>query len=56
MSKKLLTAEQVANILQVHHLTVLKLIKQGKLKAVKVGRIYRITEAALDNFINKHST
>ncbi|MBT5016042.1 excisionase family DNA-binding protein [Candidatus Peregrinibacteria bacterium] len=56
MGKRLYTAEQVSKILQVHHLTVLKLIKQKKLKAVKVGRVYRITEAALNTFIDNYST
>lgn len=56
MAPRLLTAEQVAAHLQVHHLTVLKLIKQKKIKAVKVGRVYRITEAALEEFLRKNST
>jgi len=56
MGTRLYTAEQVATMLQVHHLTVLKLIKQKKLKAVKVGRVYRITEAALNAFLDNYST
>ena len=56
MSKRVLTAEQVAKILQIHHLTVLKLIKQKKLKAAKVGRVYRIRESAIDDFLDKYST
>ncbi|HCW32150.1 MAG: hypothetical protein UT55_C0002G0012 [Candidatus Peregrinibacteria bacterium GW2011_GWE2_39_6] len=52
----LLTAEQVASRLQIHHLTVLKLIKAKKLKAVKLGRVYRIREEALDDFIERYST
>lgn len=51
-----MTAEQVAKTLQVHHFTVLKLIKQGKLKAVKLGRVYRIKPSAVDAFIDKYST
>jgi excisionase family DNA binding protein len=56
MTKRLLTAEQVADLLQVHHLTVLKLIKKGKLKAVKLGRVYRIQPSAVDDFIEAYST
>ena len=56
MANRILTAEQVATILQVHHLTVLKLIKQKKLKAAKVGRVYRIRESAIDDFLDKYST
>lgn len=56
MAERLWTAEQVAETLQVHHLTVLKLIKQGKLKAVKLGRIYRIKPQAVQEFLDKFST
>jgi excisionase family DNA binding protein len=55
MANRILTAEQVAKVLQVHHLTVLKLIKQKKLKASKVGRVYRIRESAIDDFLDKYS-
>jgi excisionase family DNA binding protein len=56
MGTKIYTAEQVAKLLQVHHLTVLKLIKQKKLKAVRVGRVYRITESAINAFLENYST
>ena len=56
MAEQLLTAEQVARMLQVHHLTVLKLIKQKKLKAVKVGRVYRILPQAVNDFLKKYAT
>ncbi|PIP66691.1 excisionase [Candidatus Peregrinibacteria bacterium CG22_combo_CG10-13_8_21_14_all_44_10] len=54
MGNRLLTAEQVAKELQVHHLTVLKFIKQKKLKAIRLGRVYRIRETDLENFLNKY--
>ncbi len=47
------TTEQVAKMLQLHHLTVLKYIKAGKLKAIKLGRVYRVTESALNSFLEK---
>ena len=56
MANRILTAEQVADILQVHHLTVLKLIKQKKLKATRLGRVYRIKESAIEEFLDKFST
>jgi len=52
----LLTPEQVAGLLQIHHLTVLKLIKDKKLRAVKLGRVYRVQEADLATFITSHQT
>lgn len=54
MGNRLHTPEQVAKILQVHHLTVLKFIKQKKLKAIKLGRVYRIKDKDLDSFLNKY--
>ncbi|KKT19093.1 MAG: hypothetical protein UW03_C0024G0007 [Candidatus Peregrinibacteria bacterium GW2011_GWA2_43_8] len=48
-----MTPEQVAKTLQLHHLTVLKLIKQRKLRAIKFGRVYRIRESDLDSFLDK---
>jgi excisionase family DNA binding protein len=50
--EEILTAEQVAQILQVHPFTVLKFIKQGKLKASKLGRVYRIRKSDVDSFLD----
>lgn len=51
MDEKFFTPEQVADILQVHPYTVLKFIRQGKLKAVKLGRVYRIKQSEVENFL-----
>lgn len=45
--------EQVAKKLQIHWQTVLRLIKSGKLIAMKLGRGYRIDPKDLDDFINR---
>lgn len=55
ISKKhpqLLTTNQVAEILQVTKRTIFRYIKNGKLKAVKIGQ-WRIKKEDLDKFINK---
>jgi excisionase family DNA binding protein len=52
MEETILTVEQVAQILQVHPFTVLKFIKQGKLKAAKLGRVYRIRRSEVDRFLD----
>ena len=52
----LLTVEQVAQILQVHWQTVLTYIKSGKLKALKLGRGYRIDPKDLEAFIENNKT
>lgn len=55
MQEKILTPDQVSQILQVHPFTVLKFIKQGRLKASKLGRVYRIRESDLEGFLDQTS-
>lgn len=55
MIEQFLTTEQVANILQVHPFTILKFIKEGKLAGVKLGRVYRIKESAMMQFLEDRS-
>lgn len=45
-----LSVRQVAYILKVHHLTIRRYIKEGKLKAVRVGGNVRIRENDLNDF------
>ncbi len=52
MEEVILTPDQVSQILQVHPFTVLKFIKQGKLKASKLGRVYRIRRSDVDVFLD----
>ncbi len=56
MQEKILTPEQVAEILQIHQYTVLKFIKQGKLQASKLGRVYRIKESDVEAFLDEASS
>ena len=55
MIEKFLTTEQAANILQVHPFTILKYIKEGKLKGIKLGRVYRIQESDMVQFLEDRS-
>lgn len=52
MEDRFYTTEQVAKILQLHPFTILKFIKQGKLKGVKLGRRYRIKESDINSFVD----
>lgn len=56
MIERLMTPEQVAEALQLHHLTVLKFIKEKKLKSIKLGRVYRISETDLNEFLQAQAT
>ncbi|MEK9132697.1 MAG: helix-turn-helix domain-containing protein [Patescibacteria group bacterium] len=52
---EILTVEDAAKILHLHPFTILKLIRAGKLKASKIGRVYRIRTQAIEDFMDKYS-
>ena len=56
VNDKFYTVQEVADLLQVHWQSVLNYIKNGKLKALKLGKGYRISQEALDEFISNHTT
>ena len=53
---KLFTVEEVSEKLQVHWQTVLNYIKSGELRAVRIGRGYRIAPEDLQSFIEARKT
>jgi excisionase family DNA binding protein len=48
MSDKVYTVEQFAELVKLHPKTVLRFIKEGRVRAVKVGRAYRILRSELE--------
>ncbi len=52
MTIKLYSILEVCDILQLTRRTVYTYIKEGKLKAVKIGKYWRVTEENLSEFIN----
>lgn len=54
MTKPLLKAREVAELLQLNILTVYEYIRNGRLKAIRFGRSYRIEEKDLEKFIKEH--
>ena len=48
---KVYTLEEVAAILQLTRRTLYSYIKDGKLKAVKIGKYWRVSEETLQQFI-----
>ena len=50
---KTYTTEQIAAILQLDGETIRRYIKQGKLKAMKFGRVWRVTEEELQRFMDE---
>lgn len=49
----LYSVNQVVDILQVNNETVYRWIAQGKLKAQRFGKLWRIPESSLNEFGNK---
>ena len=52
--EKYYTIEEVAKTLKVVYLTVYRGIQDGKLKAYKAGKQYRINKSDLDRFITSY--
>jgi len=50
------TTEEVADILKVHVKTVREMIKSKRLKAVKVGKEYRITDEQMRQYVEENKT
>jgi len=50
-SIQIYTTEEVLKILKISKVTLYKLIKEGKIKAKKVGRSYRFLKSELENFL-----
>ena len=48
---KVYTLEEVAEILQLTRRTLYTYIKNGQLKAVKIGKYWRVSEETLQQFI-----
>lgn len=49
---ELLKVEDIAREMEIHPVTVLRYIRQGRLKARKMGRRYYISKDALREFFN----
>ena len=50
---KVYTTEEALEVLKVTQRTLYRYIKAGQIKAIKLGREYRITEDALKDFLER---
>ena len=48
---KIMTVVEVADYLRVHFQTVLKLLRDGSIRAQKVGRSWRILKSEVDKYL-----
>lgn len=53
---RFLTVAEVADILRVSSMTVYRLIKAGDLRAVRVGKSYRLAEDEVDRYLARGFT
>lgn len=51
ITDEIFTIDEAAEYLKLSHQTIRKLIKEGKIKCFKTGRIYRITNDSIQEFI-----
>ena len=56
LSKPFLTTHEVAELLKVREQTVRSWIHQEDLRAVKLGRDFRVAVKDLEAFVNEHAT
>lgn len=49
------TVKEICEILKIKPLTVYRWLKAGKLKALKIGKNYRIENQEFERFINQKS-
>jgi len=50
--EKFYTPEQIAQLLQVNVVTVHRWLRDGKLKSVKLGRLWRVSASNLEEFVH----
>jgi excisionase family DNA binding protein len=53
---RLLTVNEVADLLRVSRMTVYRLIKTGEMSAFRVGRGYRLREDDIDSYLTERYT
>ena len=55
MVSRLLTVAEVAQVMRVSRMTVYRLIRRGQLKAIRVGRNYRVRENDLNEYLEEQA-
>jgi excisionase family DNA binding protein len=55
LTRPLLTVHETAEHLQVKESTIRAWIRQGKLRAIKFGREWRVTVKDLERFLNENA-
>lgn len=56
LTRQFLTVKEVADLLKVGEVTVRHWIKGGELRAIDVGREWRVAPSDLEHFLQRHAT
>lgn len=56
LSQPFMTTHDVAELLKVSEATVRTLIHEGELRAIRIGREFRVAAKDLEFFVNAHAT
>ena len=54
-SGNILTVEGMMKYLSIGRATAYKLLQSGKIKTLRIGRIYRISQKSIDDYVRKES-
>ena len=50
---EIMTTKELAEYLRLHQITICKFAAEGKIPAVRVGRVWRFDKEAIDKWISK---
>ena len=50
---EIMTTQEMAKYLKLHEITICKLAAEGKIPAVRIGRVWRFDKNAVDEWITK---
>jgi len=51
----IMTTKEIAEYLKLHPITICKYAKEGKIPAIRIGRVWRFDKKAIDKWINSGS-
>ena len=54
-SGNILTVEELMKYLSIGRTTAYKLLQSGKIKTLRIGRIYRISQKSVDDYVRTES-
>lgn len=56
LSKPFMTTHEIAELLKVSEATVRTWIHEGELRAIRIGREFRVSAKDMEAFVNAHAT